>query len=255
MRPGCRSPPIITSLRRLALAGAAAFLVQGSGLAAEPEADAAATEQAAKWRFSAGFQATKHWASAYSGFTRPLNGKLYETGFFLRSTGGGGIYRYDRTKIPRERITGVASFSDITVGWQSIDGPLAYSLALGLNVSSHTLSAYDPGNRVQGARIGLKAEATLHYRFADLWAVSGHASYAAAFTSWSARLALMHSFSYADLGFEAAGLGNRGSRTLQLGPVAEKSLGRLFLRASGGLSLSGSGRPSPYATVNAGYTF
>ena len=210
---------------------------------------------AAKWRLHFGAQATSSWASIYSGFTRPVGGKLYDTGFFFRSTGGGGAYRYDKSRLPRERITGFASFSDLAFGWQKADGPLFYSLAAGISFSSHQLDRSDSGNKVQGTRVGLKLEAGIHYRFAGTWAASANASFGAAFLDWSARGAITRDFGFAAVGIEAGGLGNRGSREFQAGVVAERSFSRLYLKMSGGISLKPGSRPGPYATLAGGYKF
>ena len=207
------------------------------------------------WRYSGGAHAAPRWVTVYSGFTRTATGKLYETVAFIRSTGGGGAYEYEASRIPRYRITGLTSFSDLVFGWQQVNGPLTASLALGINAVTHQLTGFDPKNRVQGSRIGIKAEATLYYVHEQAWVISGHASYAAAYSSWSARAAVARRFGGFDAGLEAAAFGNLGGSTLQLGAVAETSIGRAFFRLSGGLSLKAAGRSGPYAAVNAGYTF
>jgi hypothetical protein len=204
----------------------------------------------------AGATATPRWLSIYHTATQSLGGTLHQTGGFTRTTFGSGLYRYRRRREDKRDTLGVNSFASKVIGWQWIEGPYMLWVAGGIASSVHVTDPDDPGNRLRGAQLGLRAEFGMHVRMGGGWLISAHGTYQSAHGDWRIGSEVLHRFGALAVGAEATAMGNVASSEWHVGAVGRLALFKgLSGRLSGGFAQTRDKRQGPYATMAGWWSF
>jgi len=233
---------------------AAAVLILGSAENAVAEEAAAIT---GPWRevSMGGEYSTKAW-SAYSTLTVAPFGTLDQDGLRVRSGGGYGQYRYDGHRTIRGAMVatefhGIASFSDVMLGYQAQIGAVTIKAFAGAAVATHSLTPFDPKNEVIGFDIGFKAAL-------ETWIDLGSSAWTQIDSSWTTahdtsttrvragwRITPELSF-----GPEAGRSGSPGYSGASAGGFLRYADGWGELSVSGGVTGDMDHPTRPYATIN-----
>lgn len=204
----------------------------------------------------AGTTATPRWLSIYHTATQSLGGTLHQTGGFARTTFGTGLYRYRRRREDRRDTLGVNSFASKVIGWQWVQGPTMAWVAGGIASSVHATDPDDPGNRLRGGQLGLRAEAGVHVRLGDGWTISAHGTYQTAHGDWRIGSELLRRIGPLAVGAEAAAMGNTASSEWHVGAVGRLAIFKgLSGRLSAGFAQTRDRRQGPYATLAGWWAF
>jgi hypothetical protein len=145
--------------------GGVAALVAGVGLwcpAAWADDGEPPEQPAGPARFEvwSGAQAVAHAWSLYGGATVALGG-LQNDGLRLRAASGYGVYSYTTTRAvgltsEAVRVHGMATFTDLLVGYHKQLGPVTVKAFAGLMQADHRLNPDDPETSIRGAGFGGK---------------------------------------------------------------------------------------------------
>ncbi len=223
------------------------------------ETEAPAAPSANSYEIWAGGDATRRYASIWTGLTWAPFGNIQEQGWRVRGVTGAGRYSYDGWRIvgglPQPaHFRAITLFGDALVGYQLQIGALTLKPFAGIAMVEHRVVPLDPVSRINGRTVGAKVALDTWWAIGpSLWLnVDGSWSQAHATTSGRARL-----------GYRVAGDFSAGIEASTLSDVnQEMRRGGLFIRYAwegGEVSLGGgvSGRSwddaarraEPYANV------
>lgn len=128
---------------------------------------------------------------------------LAESGPRLRASVVAGTYAYDATDliayvpvggqfIPTTsgygRVRGTLADGSFMAGYEQVTQNAALAAYLGVGVASNSLSVYDPGNPVRGARVGVKIGFEAFFLPSETTMVSAIAYYSTSYNSYYSRL-------------------------------------------------------------------
>jgi len=135
-----------------AIIAAAAFLFWSTWVART----LAAEEEDPRTLLFSGRDLWRNGAFAYGGFVFAPGG-LEQDGLLLKVLLSGGLYRYDAHDLGGERVIGVEWLAQVLPGWRIKRGDAELKFFLGPEFQKHVLSPDDPGNRLRGNSLGLRA--------------------------------------------------------------------------------------------------
>ncbi|HEX2215077.1 MAG TPA: cellulose biosynthesis protein BcsS, partial [Xanthobacteraceae bacterium] len=139
-------------------------------------------------------------AFVHGGFLWSPNG-IQREGFTVKLLAGSGAYRYRSGALGNVEVTGSQSLGSVMPGWRFGSGKFELTGYAGLDVQDHRLSHFDPGNRLHGTHVGLRAGADLWYEPAQSTMLAANVSASTIGPSYWSRLAAGWRF------FEAVWLG------------------------------------------------
>lgn len=215
-----------------ALALAAATAMPRAGLAGE----------ATRWLVFSGASVAETSLYFYTGARASLAGDIDASGFLIAGASATGLYRYAAPLAPGGVIEGRFSLYQFTAGYGHVAHDHGLTLLAGVRLTEHRLSAADPGNPVQGRKLGAVAAV-------DAWAkpwpdilVTASATAAQPFGNYWLRGSVGHRLPWSDAtfaGIEVALAGDRTYREARLGiGVSGVRLGAARIDAAAGMTRS-----------------
>ena len=159
---------------------AAAFVSRGGDPAFANEA--AITEH---WLVFGGADAWSGGGFAHAGFIWAVDGVMYD-GFAVKVFTGAGQYRYLNGTTP---TTGNVALIDVLPGWHVKRGDLDISAFVGVDMQTHRVSPFDPGNQLAGTHTGVRAALDIWWQPTANAMASANVSYASVGNGYWVRLA------------------------------------------------------------------
>lgn len=114
---------------------------------------------------------------------------LYDAGFTAKLLSGGGAYRYNSGALKGAEITGVQRSTSVMAGWRFKQDKFEATIYGGFDMQEHSLSRYDPGNRMTGVLYGVRVGADLWHEPRPGAMVAANLSVSSIGPSYSARIA------------------------------------------------------------------
>ena len=185
-------------------------------------------------------------------------GGMDNSGLRIAIFGLYGKYEYthdDGTNTFKGRFASV----DALVGYSKAYDNAAVTLAIGANYQDQRVSPFDPGNSVQGEKVGFKVQGDFWVNPTEQTLVMGIASYSTAFNTYYSILRFGYDFFGKDffIGPEFGALGNARTDQQRVGlaisgiPVGK----RVRLTLSGGWLHERNEKDGAYATANIDFAF
>jgi len=130
----------------------------------------------------------------YGGFRQKIGGHLDESGWIFHGQYGHGLYFYDNKTIQPDPIEAAFAILDAGVGYEFRASDRSLTLLAGFHGERHVLSAFDPGNSVQGDATGFAGQVDFWWKPKPDVLVTAFGSatnvysgfYARLFTGWRA---------------------------------------------------------------------
>jgi hypothetical protein len=169
-----------------------------------------------------------------------------------------GKYRYTNDD-DQSTFKGRFASVDALVGYSSVFNNGAVTLAIGANYQDQRVSPRDPGNPVQGDKLGFKVQGDFWTNPTDRTLVSGIASYSTAFNTYYS--IVKFGYDFFGLGFfigpEVVALGNQRTDQQRVGlHITDIHLAnRVSLSVSGGWLHERNERDGAYVTSTVDLTF
>jgi hypothetical protein len=150
----------------------------------------------------------------FGGFVWSPDGIRTE-GFAVKTLAGAGVYRY---RSGMEEITGRHLLLSVLPGWRFKQERFEANLFAGLDLQTHSLHPYDPGNRLAGDHAGIRIAGDVWWEPSPETMANGWASWSSVGASYAARGAFgWRLFDPFYLGPEAQALGGGSYRELRFG--------------------------------------
>jgi hypothetical protein len=149
----------------------------------DDEAVAPAVPGGNSYEIWAGGDATRRYASIWTGLTWAPFGSIQESGWRLRGVTGGGRYAYDGWRIvgglpTPAHFKAVTLFGDALVGYQLQIGSLTVKPFAGISMVDHRSLPFDSVSRINGRTLGAKLAL-------DTWWAVGPSLWLSVDGSWS----------------------------------------------------------------------
>ena len=190
----------------------------------------------------------------HTGIRQSLAGHIENTGWIFDVSYGLGTYHYKNTNAPGGKIEASFAILDAAFGYHYRWDKGGISVLAGVHGEDHILSAFDPGNVVQGEKFGVSGKL-------DIWAkptpdilITAYGSVTNVYGGYYGRLYIGHRIPQlwnAFVGPELAILGNQTYMETRFGIQANSiPLGEFGITISAGISQNQDSRHSLYGSLN-----
>lgn len=173
---------------------------------------------------------------------------LDEDGLLFKFLLSGGLYRYNAGDLGGERVIGSEWAVQLLPGWHIKRGTFEAKVFMGPEFQQHRLSPDDPGNQLNGSKIGLRLAGEIWYEPTSQSMIAADASLGTIGSTSSGRVGVgwkVLDMFYA--GPETQAYGASGYSQWRWGAhVTSFKTGDAEWSAAGGLAIDSNSRSSPY---------
>lgn len=167
--------------------------------------------------FFSGVDLWRHAAFAHDGLQWAPAG-VGSDGIIFKAIASSGTYRYRAGSLNNAEVTGLMYGAAVMPGLHFTRHGVSVSVFAGLDVQVHTLSPFDPGNDLQGRRVGVRTAIDLWMEPTPQSMVTASATLSTIGGAYAARLAAgWRLFDWFYLGPETVAYGGPEYRQLRLG--------------------------------------
>ncbi len=189
----------------------------------------------------------------YTGVRQNLSGYIDQSGWIYGISYGKGKYHYSNSTVPGGRVDATFKILDAAIGYQHRRETGALAVLIGLHGEEHLLSAFDPGNQVQGESYGISGQIDLWMKPKPNLFITLYGSANSVFGGYYGRVFAGYKvplLGNAFLGPELALMGNKTYWETRLGvQIHSLQIRRWGLSASLGMSRNLDGNSSAYGSL------